>query len=555
MRGLERVPVSVVLDSVGVRTGELLSDERLRADLAAVVATGWFADANVRIEPYRDGVRVVFLVVENPPIAQISVEGNTVINTPEIVTALNVPVGQVLNVIRLRDGARAVEKLYEERGFVLARIADVGVTGDVNARLRVRINEGRVEAVQYKGVVKTQRYVLDRGAVVVPGRVFNVNELNADLQRIFNLELFESIQARPLPGSSPDQVIVEIEVKEQPSQQARFALGYSERTGIVGMLEYTEKNWKGRLEQLSVRYERGLGDRNVPSLTAPVASNFSITYRKPWLDARGTALEASLYEANSTETEYAADKTIVSRFHLNRLGSSIALTRPIDPITHAALKLKSERALVDLLPVDPTVPPCDTDPDDPACPKPPPTYITSGRTVSLQLSGVRDSRDSRTSPTKGERFGASIDLALPLIGSDFSFGKYYLEYTRYIPAGSFTLVGRAAVGFSHGTLPYHELFTLGGPSSLRAYPFGYLRQPTFGLVNLETRVPLGGLATMLKEFVGILYVDVGSAPISSSILLGYGAGISVKTPVGPIRIDYAIGSEGTQTWISIGHPF
>lgn len=554
MRGLERVPASVVLDSIGVRTGELLSDERLRADLAAVVSTGWFADANLRIEPYRDGVRVVFLVVENPPIAQVIVEGNTVVGMPEILTALNVPVGQVLNVIRLRDGARAVEKLYEERGYVLARIADVGVTGDGEARLRVRINEGRVEAVQYKGVGKTQRYVLDRGAVVVPGRVFNVNELNADLQRIFNLELFESVQARPLPGSTPDLVIVEIEVKEQPSQQARFALGYSERTGIVGMLEYTEKNWKGRLEQLSVRYERGLGTRNVPSLTEPVTSNFSITYRKPWLDARGTSLEASLYEANSTETEYAVDKTIVSRFYLNRLGSSIALTRPIDPITFVTLKLRSERALVDLLPFDPTDPDCIADPEGPDCLKTP-TYITSGRTVAIQLSGARDSRDSRTSPTKGERFGASIDLALPLIGSDFSFGKYYLEYTRYIPVGSFTLVGRAAVGFSHGTLPYYEMFVLGGPSSLRAYPFGYLRQPTFGLVNLETRVPLGGLASMLKEFVGILYVDAGSAPISSTILLGYGAGISVKTPVGPIRIDYAIGSEGTQTWITIGHPF
>ncbi|MGQ0568927.1 MAG: BamA/OMP85 family outer membrane protein [Armatimonadota bacterium] len=559
VRGLERLPASIVLDSIGVRAGELLSEERLRADVAAIVSTGWFADANVRVEPARDGVRVAFLVVENPVITDISVEGNTSIATGEILQALNVPVGQVLNIIRLRDGARAVEKLYEERGYVLARVADIGVVANGGARLRLRVAEGRIEAVEYKGLTKTQRFVLDRVTTVRPGRVFNINDLNRDLQRLVSLELFESVQARPRPGQAPDSVIVEIEVKEQRTQQARFGLGYSDRTGIVGLIEYSERNWKGRAQQITIRYERGLGERNIPSRTGPSASNFLLNFREPWIDAKQTALDVSVYENTTSEAEY-TNNVITSQFNLNRLGSSIALTRPLDPQTSVSLRLRSERVLITPLPRDPTVPPCDTNPDDPLCPKPLPSFFSPGRTVALTLLGVRDRRDSRAAPTKGERLSASLDFGLPVIGGQFGFGKYLAEYTRYFPAGSGVLVGRGLLGVSHGTLPLQEQFIIGGPSTMRAYPVGFLRGSSVSLLNVEYRTPLGGLplggvARLLREFTGIVFVDAGSAPIAKNLLLGYGLGVSFNTAVGAIRIDYGLGSRGGQTWLTIGQPF
>lgn len=554
VRGLERVPASVVLDSIGVRVGELLSQERLRADAAAIVATGWFADANVRLEPFRDGVRVVFLVLENPVIAQVTVEGNTVIRTPDVLQALDVPVGQVLNVIRLRDGARAIEKLYEERGFVLARVADISITGNGDARLHLVITEGRIEAVEYKGLVKTRRYVVERGAVVRPGQLFNVNELNRDLQRIFNLELFENIQARPRPGSRPDLVVIEIEVKELRTQQARIGLGYSDRTGIVGLIEYSERNWRGRHQTLTVRFERGMGERNLPSLTGPGATNYLLTFRDPWIDGRRTSMDISLYQTTTTDAEYTGG-IVTSRFNLDRLGSSIVFARPLDLHTTASFRLRSERALIAAQPLDPSKPPCDTAPDDPACARPLPTTFTPGRTIALSLGGVRDTRDHRLAPTRGDRISLSTDLGIGALGGDFGFGKYALDYSRYFSLGPAVVVSRLSLGASHGTLPLQEQFSLGGPASLRAFPVGRFRSTSQALVNLEVRMPLGGLIRQLQEFTGVAYVDVGSAPISTNVSLGYGVAVSVSTAVGPIRIDYAFGPEGRQTWLTIGHPF
>ncbi|MBI3998387.1 MAG: BamA/TamA family outer membrane protein [Armatimonadetes bacterium] len=555
VRGLERVDASVVLDSVGVRIGEFLSDERLRADAAAIIATGWFADANVRIEPFRDGVRVAFIVVENPLIGEVVIEGNTVIPTPELDRALDLPRGQVLNIIRLRDGARKIEKLYEERGYVLARVVDINVTGNGAARLRLRIAEGKVEAVEYKGLTKTRRVVVDRGAIVTAGRVFNINELNRDLQRLFNLELFENVQARPRPGSTPELVVVEIEVKEQRTQQARFGLGYGDRTGLVGLVEYSERNWRGRNQSITLRFERGLGERQVPSTTGPSTNNFSLIFRDPYLDAKQTAMEVALYQANLVEFEYGTNAEITSRFLTDRLGSAIGFSRPLDPQTSLTLRLRSERVLLTVLPLDPTVTICPPPPPPDPDPCPPPTNFKPGRTIGLTLSALRDRRDHRLTPTKGDRLGVALDFGLPVLGGEFGFGKYSADYARYFPAGSGVLVGRALVGFSHGDLPYQEQFILGGPSTLRALSYAQFRGLSMALLNAEYRLPLGTLIRQLSQVTGILYVDVGSAPISSSLQYGAGVGVTVVTPVGPIRVDYATGPWGRQTWITIGQPF
>jgi outer membrane protein insertion porin family len=546
VRGLEKVPESVVLDSIGTRVG----------DVAAIIATGWFADANVRVEPLRDGVRVAFVVVENPEVTAIAIEGNTVIPTADLQRALDIPLNQVLNIVRLRDGARRIEKLYEERGYVLARVVDIGIAANGGATLRLRISEGKVESIEYKGLVKTQRYVLERDALVKPGAVFNINDLNKDLQRFFDLGLFDNVQARPRPGSTPETVVVEIEVKEQRTQQARFGLGYSDRTGIVGLLEYSERNWKGRNQQITVRYERGLGERNVPSVTGPAPSNFLFSFRNPRLDDRQTAMEIVLYRTTTLETEYPfGSASPDSRFLLERLGSLIAFTRPVDPATSLTLRLRSERSTITPQPLDPAVAPCDTNPDDPACPKPAPVNFIPGRTVALTLLGLRDTRDNRILPTRGQKIQLAVDFGLPLLGGDFGFGKYSGEYVHYFKVGSGTLVGRTLLGVSHGNLPAQEQFFLGGSSTLRAYPYGRFRGDSVALISAEYRTPLGWLARQLRDFTGIVFVDAGGAPISSTFAYGAGIGISVQTPVGPIRIDYAVGPEGRQTWLTIGAPF
>jgi outer membrane protein insertion porin family len=349
-------------------------------------------------------------------------------------------------------------------------------------------------------------------------------------------------------------VILEIEVKEQRTQQARFALGYGDRTGIAGLVEYSERNWQGRNQQITVRFERGLTtDRQLP--TAGAASNFVISFREPFFDRHRTVLDVALYESNTSESEY-LNGIITANFALNRLGSFISLTRPIDPQTSVTLRLRSERATITPLPIDLTTPPCNVDPNDPLCPRPLPSLFSPGRAIVLSLGGVRDTRDNPRVATRGERWALGLDFGVTALGGNFGFGKYTAEYTRYFSAGSGVIVGHALVGWSHGNLPLQEQFTLGGATTLRSYPYAFLRGSSAALFNAEFRMPLGGIARQLRDFTGIAFVDAGTAPISSNAQYGYGLGAMVNTAFGAIRIDYAVRpGGGTQTWLTIGNPF
>src|SRR3989475_8967170 len=99
------------------KVGEPFSDEKLRADVRAINDLGWFADVSARLEQEQGGVVVVFLVTENPAIADIIVEGNTAVTADEVRAVLGVPIGDVLNLTKMREGARAVQKLYADKAF------------------------------------------------------------------------------------------------------------------------------------------------------------------------------------------------------------------------------------------------------------------------------------------------------------------------------------------------------------------------------------------------------------------------------------------------------
>src|SRR3989304_2459063 len=128
-----------------------------------------------------------------------------------VAPALNTPPGQVLNSRRAGEGVRAVEKLYESRGYVLARVIDIGLEPAGDGRLRLRIAEGRAEAIVFTGLAKTRPSTARRFVLLKKNDVFNLQRMNADLQRLFESGLFETVEARPRPGSTADTVVGGVE--------------------------------------------------------------------------------------------------------------------------------------------------------------------------------------------------------------------------------------------------------------------------------------------------------------------------------------------------------
>jgi len=71
-----------------------------------------------------------------------------------------------------------------------------------------------------------------------------------------------------------------------------------------------------------------------------------------------------------------------------------------------------------------------------------------------------------------------------------------------------------------------------------------------------------------KNLLGVVFVDLGDAwggdiaddpfvlgDTSFEAHLGYGAGIRVRTPIGPLRLDLGFSEEGTETHFGLSHMF
>jgi outer membrane protein insertion porin family len=127
-----------------------------------------------------------------------------------------------------------------------------------------------------------------------------------------------------------------------------------------------------------------------------------------------------------------------------------------------------------------------------------------------------------------------------------------------------TLALRLAGGTMGGTAPFFEQYFVGGAETLRGYNEDRFWGKSMLLASAELRAPLA------PSLTGVVFVDMADAwggpyagvrfsgfvqHTSFSPSVGFGLGLRVVTPIGPIRIDQGFGSEGARTHFSIGHVF
>ncbi|MCA9399957.1 MAG: outer membrane protein assembly factor, partial [Candidatus Omnitrophica bacterium] len=173
--------------------------------------------------------------------------------------------------------------------------------------------------------------------------------------------------------------------------------------------------------------------------------------------------------------------------------------------------------------------------------------------VGIDLT--RDSRDNVFSPTKGFIVNGGIDLAGGLFGADKDFYRIQGSGSYYVPLKWNSVLEvrlRAGIVDDYGDsirVPIFERFFAGGASTVRGYderdvgPKDPATADSIGgesliVGNLEYTIPL-------IEFIKLAgFVDAGSVSAEAdeigedSFKVGTGLGLRVKTPIGPVKLDY-----------------
>jgi len=217
VRGNVNVPQEAILAKISAKPGMDFDQSLLSKDRAALRDMGFFSDVIPRTETTPQGIRIIYEVQEYPRISQIRVTGNTVFATDQILPLLRTQPGRLLNHNDLAADIEAITRLYMQKGYLVNVDPDtVGPDRDDPTVLNLPLKEVTVEAVKVTGLRKTrERVVLREMRYTRPGALYNLEQIQKDLQRVYNTELFEDISYKAEIGSDLSKVMVTINVVER----------------------------------------------------------------------------------------------------------------------------------------------------------------------------------------------------------------------------------------------------------------------------------------------------------------------------------------------------
>jgi len=183
------------------------------------------------------------------------------------------------NAINVRQGVRyspriidtivtRMENLAADRGLRFVRIEPVLQRDDANLIVNVQfvISRGErvfVERIDIEGNQTTLDRVIRRQFDVVEGDPMNPSEIRAAAERIRATGFFADVQIGGRQGTTPEQVIVDVDVEEQPTGSLGFSASYSTDTGAGLAVNFSEDNFLGRGQALAAGFNTVSGGQSL----------------------------------------------------------------------------------------------------------------------------------------------------------------------------------------------------------------------------------------------------------------------------------------------------
>jgi translocation and assembly module TamA len=409
---------------------------------------------------------------------------------------------------------------------------------DNTAALALEVEAGplfRLGEIRIQGTSRFDDSVVRRLATFFRGDVYNERLLLDYQERLVKVGLYEGASVELDTSGPPDAAAVTVRLRELTQHQATFGIGYSANTGPRASVEHYDRKLFGW----------------------PWISHTTLTLGP---DQKLLGIELTSYPlenlwrnliAANIEQLRAADETRNSA--TARVGRSRDTTR-YERLYYAELT----QARVESAPV-----------------------TSESAAGSINYHWLRRDLDSILQPTVGTAlalqggigWGSGSEQRADRVDEERSDGPFLRAYTRfswYRRFGGWYLNTRVDAGqvFVHNRIavPDTILFRAGGDTSVRGYDYRTLGPKVNGAVVGGRVVATGSvevehsLIARLPDLLGALFVDAGNAADRWTELhpvVGVGAGLHYRSPVGPLRLDVAYGQHERQ-WrlhLSVGITF
>src|SRR5581483_4122689 len=204
-------------------------------------------------DPERKGFLVTFKIEEGQQYRVASVNFQSSISALDgraLAAYSRVSVGSLYNAEALEKSVEEMQIEASRRGFAFAVVKP---RGDRNIEAHTvsiifAVDEGPrtyIERINIRGNNRTRDYVIRREFDIAEGDAYNRALVDRAERRLKNLDYFKTVKITNEPGSSPDRIILNVDVEEKSTGDFSVSGGYSTSDGFVADVSISERNLLG----------------------------------------------------------------------------------------------------------------------------------------------------------------------------------------------------------------------------------------------------------------------------------------------------------------------
>ena len=500
------------------------------------------------------------------------------------------PKSELYEAVKIKDnGVFAVDVMQNDIADLQSKCGDLGYAfANVNPRYAFHEKEKKVDlvfefekgqkvyfgSINVVGNTKTRDKVVRRELKIFEGELYNETRKRLSQENIQRLGFFEEVNFKTsTPPEKPDQLNIDIIIKERNTGQLQLTAGYGNVQGasIGGSIQ--QNNFRGLGQTLGARID---ATKN--------RQDYSLSLTEPYFyDTLWSAGFDIFYIENKERITYDNRKT----------GAAVRFGHPIwSDDFRAIVRYKLDKT--DLFANDKTdleLFPLDT---------------ARGTASSATLTLEYDTRNDRFTPSKG--IFADVSYERAGLGGDLKYQEFSTRL-RYFKNLFWDVVWRNNITYLNiqptegkTDVPFTERYQLGGAYSLRGFGSGTVGRPIFSQTrynqsldptNTQLYVAPGSISDekrrrnatfvfggtkevlfqselqypLIKEagLTGVFFYDIGQAEdeISASKLMSdFGIGFRWQSPLGLLRFEWGwplssddMDRETVNFEFSIGPPF
>jgi outer membrane protein insertion porin family len=472
-------------------------------------------------------------------VEQITLVGNKIMTNDQVFEVMKeIKETGVFSRDKLTVDISNIRSLYFDAGYIFVNVVESTSlnpkTGKVDVRLDITEGDlAYINQIKIQGNDRTRDVVIRREVRLFPGDRFDGSKLRRTKERLRNLGYFEDVNFDIEDTENPTKKDLVVLVKEAKTGSFSFGAGYSTVDQFVGFAEIEQKNFDfanwpnftGGGQNLAMRLEAG-----------STRSNTRLSFTEPWLFDYPISAGFDAYI-----TKHDKEKNVGYGYNEKRVGGDLRLGKRFGEYTSGGVTYRREN--IDISNFDSTVS-ADLKAEE------------GSNTLSLLgFNLASDWRDSSINPTKGLYVSGGIDFAGGLLGGDKDFYRLSTRNSYNIPLkfdSTLEFRLRAGIQDAYGDstrVPIFERFYAGGERTIRGYD-----ERAVGPVDSATNDPIGGESMLVGNieytipvinFVKLAgFLDTGnvwskmSDFASGGFKTGAGFGLRVKTPIGPVNLDY-----------------